>query len=179
MNEKDIIKRCQKGEKAAFDELVRLFYPYVSKYLLKLTMNEYLTEDLTQEVFLKIIRSIDSYKIHGSAGFGTYIITAAKNCYIDYCRKNKAMFDDISEISISSNENIEETVITKLEYDDVIKYIEQLPPQQDQAIQLKYIDEFTLNEIESMTGVPAKTIKSRLHEGKKKLKKLLNFKRKE
>ena len=53
MNEKAIIKRCQNGDKAAFDILIRSFYPYVSKYLLKLTQDETLTEDLTQDVFFK------------------------------------------------------------------------------------------------------------------------------
>ena len=43
MNEKEVIKRCQNGDRAAFDELIRAFYPYVSKYLLKLTRDEALT----------------------------------------------------------------------------------------------------------------------------------------
>ena len=53
MNEKEIIKRCQDGDKSAFDELIRTFYPYVGKYLLKLTGDKTLTEDLTQDVFFK------------------------------------------------------------------------------------------------------------------------------
>lgn len=56
MNENEVIKRCQNGDKAAFDELIRAFYPYVTKYLLKLTGSEMLTEDLAQDVFLKMIR---------------------------------------------------------------------------------------------------------------------------
>lgn len=55
MNENKVVKRCQNGDKSAFDELIRVFYPYVTKYLFKLTGNEILTEDLTQDVFLKII----------------------------------------------------------------------------------------------------------------------------
>ena len=43
MEEKEIIKRCQSGDRAAFDELIRLYYPYVTKYLLKLTCDEALT----------------------------------------------------------------------------------------------------------------------------------------
>lgn len=53
MNEKEIIKRCQSGDRTAFDELIRAFYPYVTKYLLKLTHDETLTEDLTQDVFFE------------------------------------------------------------------------------------------------------------------------------
>lgn len=53
MNEKEIIKRCQNGDKAAFNELIRVFYPYVTKYLLKLSYDETLTEVLTQDVFFE------------------------------------------------------------------------------------------------------------------------------
>ena len=87
MNEKEIIKRCQDGDKSAFDELIRTFYPYVGKYLLKLTGDKTLTEDLTQDVFLKVIRTIDRYKTSGRASFATYIITIAKNTFIDYSAK--------------------------------------------------------------------------------------------
>lgn len=58
MNEKEIIRRCQSGDRAAFDALIRTFYPYVTKYLRKLAQDENLTEDLTQDVFLKVIRRL-------------------------------------------------------------------------------------------------------------------------
>lgn len=47
MNEKEVIRRCQDSEKEAFDALIRTHYPYVTKYLLKLSNNADLTEDLT------------------------------------------------------------------------------------------------------------------------------------
>lgn len=46
-----------------------------------------------------------------------------------------------------------------------VKYINSLPPNQARAIRLKYIDEYTLKEIENIAGVPVKTVKSRIHEG--------------
>lgn len=177
MNEKAIIKRCQNGDKAAFDELIRFFYPYVSKYLLKITSNSDITEDLTQETFVKIIRTIDTYDINGRATFATYIITVAKNCYIDYCRKHKEIFTDISEIDIGDSKNLEDQVVNRLEYEQVIQYINGLPPNQQQAIKLKYINELTLNEIAEITGVPSKTVKSRIHEGTKKLRNLLKIRK--
>lgn len=173
MNEKEIIKHCQNGDKAAFDTLVRIYYPYVTKYLLKLTHDESLTEDLTQDVFLKVIRTIEEYETGGRASFATYIITIAKNTFIDHLRRNKTVLSELSEIEAQSGEDIEKKVLTSLEYNEAIKYINSLPPNQARAIRLKYIDEYTLKEIESITGVPSKTIKSRIHEGTKKLRSLL------
>lgn len=61
MNEKALIKKCQRGDKQAFEELIRLYYDYVSGFLLKTTMDSTLSEDLTQETFLKMIRSIEKF----------------------------------------------------------------------------------------------------------------------
>lgn len=174
MNEKEVIKRCQNGDRAAFDELIRAFYPYVSKYLLKLTRDEALTEDLTQDVFLKMIRTIEDYKINGKASFATYIITIAKNTLIDYTRRNKAVFSELSEAEIQSGDNIENKVITGMRYEEIVQYIDDLPPNQASVIRLKYIDEYTLKEIEAITGVPEKTVKSGIHEGTKKLRSLFH-----
>lgn len=177
MNEKEIIKRCQNGDKAAFDELIRTFYPYVTKYLLKLTRDESLCEDLTQDVFLKVIRTIENYKINGKASFATYVITIAKNTFIDYTRRNNVIFSELSEDIVGGSVCIEDSVIAGMEYAEAVKYIDSLSPEQACVIRLKYINEYTLKEIESITGVPAKTVKSRIHEGTKKLRGLFNFNR--
>ncbi len=174
VNEKEIIKRCQSGDKTAFDELIRAFYPYVGRYLLKLTRDENTAEDLTQDVFLKVIRTIDDYKINGRASFATYIITIAKNTFIDYTRRNRTVFAELSDAEPQSGENVEKAVIDGIEYNEVVKYINALPPNQAEAIRLKYIEEYTLKEIEAITGVPSKTVKSRIHEGTKKLRSIFN-----
>lgn len=53
MKEKALIQKCKRGERQAFDELIRLYYDYVSGFLLKATANAALSENLTQETFLK------------------------------------------------------------------------------------------------------------------------------
>lgn len=171
MNEKSLIRRCKNGDEEAFNELIRLFYPYVSKYLIKLTCDEYLAEDLTQETFIKMIRGIDNYNLSSGAGFGTYIITIAKNTYIDHYRRKRAECVPIEEVS-AGEKGFEDDVITRVEYETVLAHIDKLPPQQRDVLRMKYIDEFTLREIEEITGVKQKTIKSRIHEAKKKLKRI-------
>ena len=177
MNENEVIKRCQNGDRTAFDELIRAYYPYVTKYLLKLTGSEMLTEDLTQDVFFKMIRTIDKYKTNGKASFATYIITIAKNTWIDHMRRNKVVLGDLSETETQSGDDTERKVITKMQYEEIIKYIDSLPPNQACVIRLKYIEELTLKEIERITGVPEKTVKSRIHEGTKKLRNFLKIKK--
>ena len=134
MNENEIIKRCQNGEKAAFDELIHIFYSYITKYLLKLTHDDTLTEDLTQDVFLKMIRTVQNYKIGRRASFANYIITIAKNTFIDYTRKNKVIFSEPSEAEQKSGDNIVNKVINNMQYRKIGQYIDTLPPEQARVI---------------------------------------------
>lgn len=174
MNEKALVKASQNGDRQAFEELIRMFYPYVSKFLLKTTCDEYLSEDLTQETFLKMIRSIEKYDLNGSAGFGTWLVTIARNCYIDYLRRNRIELEDIDELQLDDSYDMASGVLQRLQYEEVQKALETLPREQALAIRLKYEQDMTLAEIAERFGVPSKTIKSRIHDGTAKLRRKMN-----
>ena len=174
MNDIKLVQACQKGEKQAFNDLIALYYPYVSKFLLKLTMDETLNDDLVQETFVKLIRSIDKFDVNGKAAFATYLMTIAKNCYLDYLRKNRISILNLEEQEIVDSFKVEDKVLNNLEYKEALKAIENLPWEQGQAIKLKYIEEFTLLEIAEIFHTQPKTVKSRIHEGMVKLRKILN-----
>lgn len=173
MNEKALIKKCQKGDQNAFDRLIRLYYPYVSGFLLKSCGDKLLSEDMTQNTFLKMIRNIESFDPGGSAAFGTWLITIAKNCYIDYLRRQRIYPEDIEEQNLGSVGDISEDVAKKMEYEEVMAALEELPPEQALAIRLKYVEDMTLAQIAEIEGVAPKTVKSRIHEGTVKLRKKL------
>ena len=175
MNEKALIKKCRHGDRQAFDALIRLYYGYVSGFLLKITTDETLTEDLTQETFLKMIRNIEKFDPGGSAAFGTWLITFAKNCYIDHLRRNRIYLENIDDLPIEDERNVADEVEHKLEYERVLNAMETLPPEQALAIRLKYVENMTLAQIAERFGVQPKTIKSRIHDGTVKLRKKLNL----
>lgn len=175
MNEKALIKKCLRGERQAFDELIRLYYDYVFGFLLKATKDKMLTEDLTQETFLKMIRNIESFSLSGNVKFATWLITIAKNCFIDYLRKNRIAFENIENIPLKDNLNLEEKAELHAEYESVLSAIKSLPEEQASAIMLKYLEDLTLAQISERLGVQQKTIKSRIHEGTVKLRKKLKY----
>ncbi len=176
MNEKALIKKCQHGDQQAFDELIRLFYDYVFGFLLKTTTDETLSEDLTQETFLKMIRNIERFDPGGSAGFGTWLITIAKNCYIDHLRRNRICLEDIESLPLEDEQNVADEVVRKIQYEQLLAEMDTLPPEQALAIRLKYVEDMTLAQIAERFGVQPKTIKSRIHDGTVKLRKKLNLK---
>ncbi len=173
MNEKALIKKCQRGDKNAFEQLIRFYYPYVSGFLLKTTEDNMLAEDLTQDTFLRMIRGIDKFNPNGDAAFGTWLITIAKNLYIDYLRRNRIHLENIDDLPLADNKDMAEGVVKKIELDEVRQAIETLPPEQGLAIKLKYEEDMTLAQIAEQFKVPPKTIKSRIHDGTVKLRKKL------
>lgn len=176
MHDKALIKRCQRGDRQAFDELIRLYYDYVFGFLLKNTADETLSEDLTQETFLKMIRSIEKYDPGGSAAFGTWLITIARNCYIDHLRRSRIHLEDMDSLPLEDKRNVADEVERKLQYEQIMEAMETLPPEQALAIQLKYVENMTLAQIAERFGVQQKTIKSRIHDGTVKLRRKLNLK---
>lgn len=171
MNDSRLVKRCQNGEKDAFNELISIYYPYVFKFLLKLTGSKEKTEDITQDTFIKMIKNIDKFNFKG-ASFSTYIITIAKNTYIDYIRKCKSELQEF-DINMFGDVYYDENLYNKLSYDEALRCIDELPLLQKEAVRLKYLEGYTLNEIAERQNTEVKTIKSRLFEARKKLKSLI------
>lgn len=174
MEDNKIIKRCQRGDKRAFEELITKYHPYVYRFLLKLLGDDDLAEDMTQETFIKVIRNIDKFDIYGSASFSTYIITLSKNCYIDHYRRQKKTMNNV-EFNENLNlqyENLEEIVLDKLEAERAEAYLDKLPEEQRMVIKMKYIEGLTLKEIGEQLELEPKTIKSRIHNGMVRLRKL-------
>ena len=82
-----------------FEQVYDLYFQDVYRYILKLSGSEHIAEEVTSETFLKMIRSIERFDPGGSASFGTWLITIARNCYISSLRKEKriAPLDELPE----------------------------------------------------------------------------------
>ena len=104
------------------------------KFLINLTENEHLAEDLTQDVFVKIIRNIDKFDVHGKAKFSTYAVTIAKNSFIDYLRKEKKFLLSQSLDNISTVEpfafGFEESLLDRVYVENVMEQMENLTDEQ-------------------------------------------------
>ena len=173
MDELSLIVSAQKGEKEAFQSLITFYYPYVSKFILKVCGDVTLSEDLTQDTFLKLVRGIEKFDVHGKASFSTWVITIAKNCYLDHLRRNKREVLSLEEQDVSSLFSVQDVVLDRLRTDEILKALESLPPEQAAAIRLKYLEQLTLQEIARRFSCEPKTVKSRIHNGMVRLRKML------
>lgn len=171
MDEISLIRRAQSGERDALEDIIRFYYPYVTKFTRTMVKDDSICEDLTQDTFLKLIHSIDKYDIYGAAEFSTYVITIAKRTCVDHFRRNRQIMDDIDEhLDLDSGQNTESAVEKGMDIQRAMELLDTLPPEQASAIRLKYLEQQTLEEIAETLSSQPKTVKSRIHNGMVKLR---------
>lgn len=93
----------------AFDEIYKLYVEDIFKYLVALTQDKDLAEELTQETFYKAYKAIDSFE--GKCKMSVWLCQIAKNSYYSYCRKEKGKQRENLDESMASTMNVQETVI--------------------------------------------------------------------
>jgi len=179
-----LVRRCQKGDALAFEQLVIKYRSKVFSMIYGMVQNEQDAWDLAQEGFIKAWRSIHRFK--GQASFYTWLYRIVTNVAIDSLRrkgfKKTAEFDD--HIAASEVEPGSKTVPTPdplphhgLEREEIRQRIEQaisrLSPEHRAVIVMKEIEELQYNEIAEALGCSIGTVMSRLFYARKKLQTLL------
>lgn len=166
------IQRIQAGDTACFACLLDRYSRPVHSLILKVVRNREDAEELAQDVFVKVFRSLSSFK--GECSFSTWIYRIAYNTALSETRKKRREFLTIEE---SALDNVsEQEVAEALGRTDNSGRIErldaalaQLPPDERAIILLFYMKEKTVDEVAAITGLTAVNVKVKLHRIRKKL----------
>lgn len=175
MDELILIEKAKKGDKAVFEELVRLHERNVYNLALKLLKNREDALDAAQESFIKAWINIDSFR--GDSKFSVWIYRLTYNTCLDALRKMKkgeiislTSEDDESEKNIPDETlTPEEEVLHKETRHAVRRAVEELPEEYRQILIMREFTEMTYSEISSATGLNEGTVKSRLSRARAKL----------
>lgn len=169
MEDKELIYEIQHGNKQLLEVLIQKYYDDIYRFCCYKTGNVILSYDLTQNVFLKLIKYIGSYVDKGK--FKSYLITIAINVCNTYFYENNIAFDEFN-----TNTYDETTVkeLDKIEKNDSIQQaLNRLPEKQKEVIILKYYEDFKIREISKILDEKVPTIKSRLKQGLEKMSRYL------
>ena len=158
-----------------WDEIVEQHSDRVYRLAYRLTGNPHDAEDLTQEVFVRVFRSLDSYTPGTFAGWLHRITT---NLFLDQARrKQRIRFDALSEERadrLSSNQPTPDVAYTDQRFDDdVERALQALPPDFRAAVVLCDVEGLTYEEIAEILGAKLGTVRSRIHRGRAMLREAL------
>lgn len=177
-DEKGLIPKILNGDLKAFDLLIKQYERLVFHICFKLVNSNDDAQDISQDVFIKIFKSLKNFEYRSK--LSTWIASITYSTALNYLKKNKrdrleAYPEDIENYHFTITDP--ENELIKKDASQYINYlITQLPPQYRMVLTLFHLEEFSYQEIEQITGMPEGTIKSYLFRGRKLLKeKLENY----
>lgn len=155
------------------EKLINRYYDNIFSYLLRKVGSIELAEDLTQEVFLRLVNTLSRYRPTGK--FSNYIFTIAVNAANDYFRKNKSFIqEEFNPIDVDAGIDIEGIFIEQEQHTLLKEALGKLPDMQKDTILLRYFHNMKIKDIAKITGTNPSTVKSRISQGLNKLKILLS-----
>ncbi|HXE80883.1 MAG TPA: sigma-70 family RNA polymerase sigma factor [Vicinamibacterales bacterium] len=170
----DLIERCLRGDQQAWDAIVRQHWRKVFNVAYKFTGRHDEAEDLTQEIFLKIFRSLSTFDRR--ANFQTWLISVSRNLCIDHyrsVRKERETIDRQVDPGHLTPASTEASPLAALEQQDRAAMLRQalqaLPDALRQAVLMRDIQEMTYQEIAVRLDLPEGTVKSRINRGRTEL----------
>lgn len=161
MRESILIKKIKKGNQEALDTFIEEMYPQVYAFAFRKMQGDDVCKDIAQEVFIRFIRSIPTYREEGKCLHYLYRITS--NVCKDQYRRMKIPCDDIDDTSykLSSDEDVHELILSQLRDEEVLSCVFALSQSQQDIILLKYYHQMTFLEIATIFVIPLSTVKSR------------------
>ena len=177
----ELVKRCLAGDHGAWETIVRQYHQRVYNLAYRFTGRFDESEDLTQEIFLKVFRTLNSYRPESGA-LATWLVRVGRNHIIDHYRKFKTERTQTDSLDVefekveenparyaSPAQSLEQRELSDRVHRALLRISEDLR----EAVILRDLEELTYEEIAEMLSLPLGTVKSRINRGRAELARLL------
>lgn len=182
-----LVRRCVAGEADAWEQIVQGYSRRIYNICYRFAGSQSDAEDLTQDVFIKVYRTLSSYDA-AKAGFNTWITTVTRNLLVDHFRrtKNDRSTDSLDDSGtegderMALSEQIEDAGpspqmhVERRETSETVQAaLQKLSPELREAVILRDLQDMDYKEIAQVLKVPEGTVKSRINRGRAELARLL------
>ena len=182
-----LVRRCLAGDALAWEEIVQRYHRRIYNICYRFAGSPDDAQDLTQEVFIKMYRTLNSYDL-GRGAFMTWVTTVTRNLLVDHFRKsNQDRMTDSLDTVTSEHEDampLSEQIPDKAAPPDrgvqsretreaVHRALQKLSPELREAVILRDLQDMDYREIAGVLRVPEGTVKSRINRGRAELARLL------
>lgn len=175
-----LVERCLGGDDAAWEDLVKVYTRRVYSICYRFTGADSEAQDLTQEVFLRVFRSLKSFRA-GEGSFVVWLTRLTRNLLIDHYRRTK--MDRMSDSIEDQMPMLEERTAMSARADGMLAgreasevlqgALQKLSPELRETVILRDLEEMEYREIAKVLNVPEGTVKSRLNRGRAELARAL------
>ena len=169
-HEDELIRQIQNGRRECLDELIEMYYPAILRYCLWHMPDTDSAQDAVQETFLKLVRFINRYEHRGQ--FKAFLYRIAANACIDIKRAlpdTEPLTEQLPHVICRPDSGYQEAENRQL----LTEAYAGLEESQRELVLLRYGQELTLREISVITGLPLRTVQTRLLRAVKKMRAIL------
>jgi RNA polymerase sigma factor (sigma-70 family) len=176
------IRRCKRGEEAAFAEILARYRSAIYNLCWRMVRNDEDAHDLAQEVFIKVFRLLDRYD--EQYAFSSWLFRIATNHCIDHLRRQRLRFlsverdggagDEEAEMQIPSDGPQPDVVLQRREaLERLEEVIADLPPHYRVITLLRHDQQLSYEEIAETLQLPLGTVKARIHRARNMIQQML------
>lgn len=176
-----LVARCLRGDEAAWEDLVRIHTRRVYGLCYRFTGSGQEAQDLTQEVFLRVFRTVKTFR-SDEGSFGTWLARVTRNLLIDHYRRTRQeratdsieeQLPRVEEEGASAMARPDEALAGREASEILQQTLQKLSPDLREAVILRDLQEMEYREIAEVLGIPEGTVKSRINRGRAELARLL------
>lgn len=180
ISDQELIKQYIQGNEACLEMLISRHKNRIYTAIIMIVHDSYIAEDIFQETFIKVIRTLKSGKYNEEGKFLPWAMRIARNLSIDYFRKTKRMptvtssdDDDVFRTLNISEENKEEQIIRSQKEQAIRDIIKLLPEEQREVLVLRHYGDLSFKEIANITNVSINTALGRMRYALNNMRKII------
>lgn len=184
LNDFELVQKFLKGDQASIEELINRHRKKVYTYILLVVKDQHLAEDIFQDTFIKVIKSLKDGRYRDNGRFLSWVVRIAHNLMIDHFRKEKQLStisnDNYDTDLFNSRKFADLTIEDELIYDqitqDVRRLVQELPEDQKEVVILRHYCGLSFKEIADQTNVSINTALGRMRYALINLRRLIKEK---
>lgn len=185
LNDNELVQRFISGDTNSLEILIHRHKSRIFSYIMLIVKNQELAEDIFQETFIKVIRSLKRGKYTENGKFVSWVLRISHNLIIDHFRKEKlkgTVSSDNAGVDIFnsqkfSEDTIEDQMVTAQILSEVKELINELPEDQQQVIYMRHYMGLSFKEIAEQTDVSINTALGRMRYALINMRKLIDSKK--
>ncbi len=183
-SDQQLVSTYLEGNVSALETLIKRHKDRIYSFIISKVRNQALAEDIFQDAFFKVIKSLQKGKYNEEGKFLPWVMRIAHNLVIDHFRKAKRIpitvkpksdYDDFDIFDIISSEekNSEHTIMEGEQHEQLRKMVQELPVEQRQVLVMRHYEELSFKEIAEKTGVSINTALGRMRYALINLRKIM------
>ena len=171
LSDNSLVKQFVDGDQQAIEILIARHKKRVFTYIFLIVKNHHLAEDIFQDTFIKVIRSLKSGKYTENGKFISWVLRISHNLIIDHFRKEKnentfsadsVDYDVVNNNTKLSEKSVEDVMTNEQILSDVVRLIDYLPESQQSVVRMRFFEDLSFKEIAEKTDVSINTALGRM-----------------